>query len=209
MNDAMLNRSNTPPLRRRFLLALPALAALSACGKSETPAAFKGIDITGANYGRDFQLTDMAGQARTLADYRGKVAMIFFGFAQCPDVCPTTLMRAKEVRDQLGDQADQLQVLFITVDPERDTPEVLKDYMAAFDPSFVALRGTDEQTKAVATEFKVFYQKVPTGSSYTMDHTSFNYLIDRQGKIRVVLRHDQPVADYVSDIRRLLNEKAA
>jgi protein SCO1/2 len=209
MIDAMPNRSNARPLRRRFLLSLPALLALSACSKSEVPPAFKGIDITGANYGRDFQLTDMAGQARTLADYRGKVTMIFFGFAQCPDVCPTTLQRAKEVRDQLGEQADQLQVLFITVDPERDTPEVLKDYMAAFDPSFVALRGTEEQTKAVAAEFKVFYQKVPTGSSYTMDHTSFNYLIDRQGKIRVVLRHDQPVADYVSDIRRLLNEKPA
>lgn len=206
-----MTTANTPGMTRRSWLQRSALVSvatlLGGCLPSASkPIAFKGIDITGANYGRDFQLSDMFGAPRTLADYRGKVVMIFFGFVQCPDVCPTTLFRAREVVEQLGPDAERLQVLFITVDPERDRPEVLRDYMAAFHPSFVGLVGTEEQTRAAAQEFKVFYQKVPTGSSYTMDHTAFNYLIDPQGRIRVVLRHEQAIEDYVADIQSLLRE---
>lgn len=170
-------------------------------------AAFKGIDIAGAPYGRGFALTDFNGQSRTLADYSGRVVMLYFGFVQCPDVCPTALTRAAAVKQQLGADAAQLQVIFVTVDPERDTPELLRDYMAAFDPSFMALTGSPEQIKAVADEFRVYYKKVPTGSTYTMDHTALSYLFDREGHIRVVLRHEQTADDYTADIRQLLAEK--
>jgi protein SCO1/2 len=200
--------------RRRLLswLLLPAVvAALPACdrlsGASDSPA-FKGIDITGAPYGQGFSLTDFNGQPRTLADFQGRVVMLFFGFVQCPDVCPTALSRAAAVMEQLGPQAGQVQLLFVTVDPERDTPELLREYMAAFDPSFVALTGTDEQIKAAADQFRVYYQKIPTGSSYTMDHTALSYLIDRQGRLRVALRHEQGVDEYAADIRLLLAEDA-
>ena len=202
--------------RRRVAVWLGCLAlscgALTACDKppqspAEHQTPFKGIDVTGASYGRDFALTDFNGQPRTLADYRGKVVMLYFGFAQCPDVCPTALTRASEVMKKIGADASQVQVLFVTVDPERDTAELLREYMAAFDPSFVALRGSAEQIQATATEFRVYYKKVPTGSSYTMDHTALSYLFDRQGRMRVVLRHEQTADEYAADIARLLAEK--
>lgn len=168
-------------------------------------AAFRGIDITGAPYGKGFALTDMHGQPRTLADFKGQVVMLYFGFVQCPDVCPTALTRANEVLTQLGpERAARVQVLFVTVDPERDTPELLRDFMAAFNPRFLALRGNAEQTKATADEFKAFYKKVPTGSSYTMDHSALSYLFDPQGRLRVALRHEQAAADYTADIAALL-----
>ena len=201
------------PSRRRVnaWLAAAALGGLLAgCDQplSKPPAAaFKGIDISGAPYGRGFTLTDFNGQSRTLADYSGRVVMLYFGFVQCPDVCPTALTRAAAVKQQLGADAAQLQVIFVTVDPERDTSELLRDYMAAFDPSFMALTGSPEQIKAVADEFRVYYKKVPTGSTYTMDHTALSYLFDREGHIRVVLRHEQTADDYTADIRQLLAEK--
>lgn len=201
------------PSRRRVnaWLAAAALGGLLAgCDQplsSPPAAAFKGIDIAGAPYGRGFALTDFNGQSRTLADYSGRVVMLYFGFVQCPDVCPTALTRAAAVKQQLGADAAQLQVIFVTVDPERDTPELLRDYMAAFDPSFMALTGSPEQIKAVADEFRVYYKKVPTGSTYTMDHTALSYLFDREGHIRVVLRHEQTADDYTADIRQLLAEK--
>jgi protein SCO1/2 len=168
---------------------------------------FKGIDVTGAAYGREFALTDFNGQPRTLADYRGQVVMLYFGFVQCPDVCPTALSRAAALKQQLGADAAQLQVIFVTVDPERDTPELLREYMAAFDPLFTALTGSLEQIQAAADEFRVYFKKVPTGSSYTMDHTALSYLIDREGRLRVALRHEQTVDEYTADIRQLLAEK--
>ena len=174
-------------------------------GARATP--FKGIDISGAPYGRGFTLTDFNGQSRTLADHRGKVVMLYFGFVQRPDVCPTALARASAVMQQLGTDAAQVQLLFVTVDPERDKPELLRDYMASFDPSFMALTGSAEQIKAAADEFRVYYKKVPTGSSYTMDHTALTYLFDREGRIRVVLRHEQTADDYTADVRQLLAEK--
>ena len=156
------------------------------------------------NPARGFTLTDFHGQARSLADFRGKVVMLYFGFVQCPDVCPTALTRAAAVMQQLGPLATDVQVIFITVDPERDTPDLLREYLASFHPSFLALTGSADQIKAAADEFRVYFKKVPTGSSYTMDHTALSYLFDRQGRIRVVLRHEQTADDYAADIRQLL-----
>lgn len=193
--------------RRRLLLGtatLPLWAALVACGESEPKPSFTGTDITGANYGRDFALSDPDGKRRTLADFKGKVVMIFFGFTQCPDICPTALTRAAEVKQQLGAAGDDLQVIFVTVDPERDTPEVMRAYTAAFDPSFLGLRGDLAQTEATAKEFKVFYEKVPTRTSYTMDHSAFTYLIDRKGRMRVVMRYAQSASEFTADVRALL-----
>ena len=158
---------------------------------SRASGSFRGVDITGASYGRSFSLTDQAGRVRTLADFRGQVVMLYFGFVQCPDVCPTALTRAVVLKQSLAEQGKRLQVLFVTVDPERDTPELLRDYMAAFDPGFLALTGSVADIRAVADEFKVFYKKVPTGSSYTMDHPTLSYLFDPQGRLRVALRHEQ------------------
>lgn len=211
------SRSLVPlPGRRQSLLWLAASAAglLSGCdrlspfGQLAAPA-FKGIDITGADYAHGFSLTDFNGQARTLADFKGRVVMLYFGFVQCPDVCPTALTRAAAVMERLGPRAGDLQVIFVTVDPERDTPELLRDYMAAFHPSFLALTGSLEQIAQTAQDFRVFYKKVPTGSSYTMDHTALSYLIDRQGRIRVALRHEQTADDYTADVRALLDAPAS
>ena len=174
------------------------LVALSAC---ERPPAvtFKGIDITGAEYGRRFGVT------RTLADFQGKIVMVFFGFTQCPDVCPTALGRAIEVRKLLGPDADKVQVILVTVDPDRDTPELLRNYLKAFDPSFIALRGEAQSLAETAKEFKVFYQKVPTSkSSYTMDHTALTYVFDPKGRLRLALRHDQSAQDVAADLKILL-----
>lgn len=202
-------RLNRRALGRLSLAALVLPAALggvlTGCDQTAKGAAFKGIDLTGAPYGQGFSLTDMNGQPRTLADFKGQVVMLYFGFVQCPDVCPTALARAVQVGALLGPEAAaRLQVLFVTVDPERDTPELLRDYMAAFDPRFLALRGTAEQTQRTADDFKAYYKQVPTGSTYTMDHTALSYLFDPQGRLRVALRHEQTADDYAHDVRLLL-----
>ena len=178
------------------------LLPLAACS-SKAPT-FSGIDLTGAELGREFTLKDGDGRVRTLADYHGKYVMIFFGYTQCPDVCPTALARAVAVRQKLGADAERLQVIFVTVDPERDSATVLKAYTAAFDPSFVGLRGDDVQTRAVAKEFRVTYQKVPTGSSYSMDHTAMTYILDAKGRIRLGMRHSQTADEYAADLRTLM-----
>lgn len=195
------------PARRRVLrialatACLPALSVVAACSR---PAGYEGIDLAGASFATDFRLKDPDGKERTLADFAGKTVMVFFGFTQCPDICPTALARAVEMRGLMGDDGKQVQVLFITIDPDRDTPEVLKAYTEAFDPSFLGLRGDDAQTRAVADGFKVFYAKVPTGSSYTMDHTSLTYVFDPKGKLRLALRHDQSAQQCASDIKKML-----
>lgn len=189
---------------RRTVVLVAAAAALAACQPAVPPAPFKSIDITGAAYARDFRLPDPEGAIRSLGEFKGKVVLVFFGFAQCPDVCPTALGRAIEVRKVLGADGDKVQVVFITVDPERDTPEVLREYMKAFDPSFIALRGNAEQLAATAKEFKVFFQKVPTKGSYTMDHTAITYAFDPKGQVRLVLKHDQSAQEIASDLRNLL-----
>lgn len=199
------------PVRRRLcagLLAGASLSILSACGRSGNSEGLRGIDLTGAAYAQGFSLTDFHGQSRTLADYRGQVVMLYFGFVQCPDVCPTALARASAVMQQLGQEAGRVQLLFVTVDPERDTPELLREYMTAFDPRFVALTGSLAQIQATADAFRVYFKKVPTGSSYTMDHTALTYLFDPAGRIRVALRHEQTAEDYAADVRRLLAEPA-
>nr|WP_297352610.1 SCO family protein [uncultured Caldimonas sp.] len=202
-------------MKRRDLLALAGVSALLvACDRAGSPqqqaAKFNSIDITGAEYARDFKLTDQDGRERTLADFKGKLVAVFFGFTQCPDVCPTALAELAQVKQALGPDGDKLQGVFITVDPERDTPEVLKAYMGNFDPGFVALRGTPEQTAAVAKEFKVFYAKVPgkTADTYTMDHTAGVYVFDTQGRIRLFTRHGSGAQALIDDMKRLLTSSA-
>lgn len=190
--------------RRSFLVASSILATGLAAGCRGDAPAFKGIDITGAPYGRDFSLLDPQGKVRTLADFRGKFVMLFFGFTQCPDVCPTALARAAEVKKRLGPDGGKLQVIFVTVDPERDKPQMLAGYTAAFDPTFLGLYGDLAATEAAAREFKVFYRKIPTGGSYTMDHTAITYVFDAGGRLRLALRHEQTAEDYTSDIRLLM-----
>jgi protein SCO1/2 len=198
----------TPPVRRRLLVAslsALALAGLAACQKPQH--SFQGIDITGAEYARQLNLTDANGQARTLADFKGKVAVVFFGYTQCPDVCPTTLAEIAAVKKKLGADGDKVVGVFVTVDPERDTPTVLKAYVESFGPGFVALRGTVDQTKEVAREFKVFFAKVPgtTDGSYTMDHTANSFVFDPQGRVRLAERYGAGVDALAQDVKALLD----
>jgi len=179
---------------------------LAAC--TESKPQFKSVDLTGADYAKDFQLTDHNGQPRSLKDFRGKVVVVFFGYTQCPDVCPTTMAELAEAKKLLGPDADKVQGLFITIDPERDTPEVLKAYMANFDPGFLALRGTPEQVAAAAKEFKVFFRKVPgqTATSYTMDHSAASFAFDTQGRLRLYTRYGSGAQVLASDLKLLLNQ---
>jgi protein SCO1/2 len=187
-----------------IVVGLAAMLAilLGAC----SPPTFKSVDITGAAYAREFSLESASGGQRSLADFRGKVVVVFFGYTQCPDVCPTTLADLAEARKRLGAAGDRLQVVFITVDPERDTVALLAQYVPGFDPSFVALRGSAEQTAAAAKEFKVFYQKAAgkTPTSYTVDHTAGAYVFDKEGRVRLFMRHGASVDDIVADLRQLL-----
>ena len=195
---------------RRRLTVLPAALLLAAAGLlagcAPSKPSFNSVDITGASYARDFALTDAAGKKRTLAEFRGKLVAVFFGFAQCPDVCPTTLADFARAKSQLGADGDRLQVIFVTVDPARDTPQVLGAYVPNFDPSFIGLTGTEDEISAAAREFKVFYQKVPgrTDTSYTIDHTAGSYVFDAQGRIRLFVKHATPVESIVADLKRLL-----
>lgn len=194
---------------RSFFVLCAAVLALGACGQKMEPVAFQNTDVTGLAYGRDFSLHDHNGKLRTLTDFRGKAVVVFFGFTQCPDVCPTTMMEMSNVMQALGPDADRVQVLFITVDPERDTAELLSQYVPAFDKRFLGLRGDLAETDKVAKEFKVFYQKVPgkTPGSYTMDHTAGSYVFDPQGRIRLFIRHGQGVESIAHDLKILLAEK--
>ena len=180
-------------------------------GASPAKPAFKAVDITGADYGRELALSDADGKARTLADFKGKVTLVFFGFTQCPDVCPTTLAELAAVKRELGADGERVQGVFVSVDPERDTPEILKAYMASFDPGFVALRGTAQQTQAAAREFKVFFAKVPGKSegSYTVDHTAGTYVFDTQGRLRLFMRYGAGAEALRHDVKLLLAERPA
>lgn len=186
-----------------------AALAAAGCGRSDKPR-FNAIDISGAEYARGFDLTDAEGKRRTLADFKGKVVVVFFGFTQCPDVCPTTLLELAEVKKALGAAGDKVQGVFVTVDPERDKPEVLKAYVDNFGAGFVALRGTAEETQAVAKEFKVFYAKVPGSAegAYTMDHTAGSYVFDAQGRIRLFARHGAGPDALKNDLKLLVEETA-
>ena len=200
-----MNQSLT--LRGQALRALAATlvaALLAAC--SPEALKFKSIDITGADYVKGFALADHNGVQRSLADFKGKAVVVFFGFTQCPDVCPTALADLAEVKRLLGPQGDKLQGIFVSVDPERDTPEVLKAYMTNFDPSFLALRPSMDQLPEVAKGFKVFYKKVegPTLTSYTIEHSAGSYVFDPQGRVRLYTRQAVGAQGLAEDIALLL-----
>jgi len=195
---------------RRTVMASLALGLLGACSQpGEGGAGFANTDITGAKYGQDFKLLDHHGQPRSLADYRGKVVTLFFGYVQCPDVCPTNLSGMAEVMRQLGLDADKVQVLFMTVDPERDTQTLLAEYVPAFDARFVGLYGDLPTTRAVAADFKVFYQKQGdvNGKAYTVDHSTGTYVFDPQGHLRLYVKHAEKPELIAADIRKLLAGK--
>ena len=187
----------------RLLAAVFAAALLAGCGSSGPK--FQNTDITGANFAREFSLTDHTGKPRTLADFRGKVVVVFFGYVRCPDVCPTTLLELKSVVEQLGEEGKRVQVLFVTVDPERDTRELLAQYVPAFHPDFLGLYGDKEQIAKTAKEFKVYYQKVPGSrpDNYSIDHTAGSYVFDPSGRIRLLVSHAQ-AGTLAADIRTLL-----
>jgi protein SCO1/2 len=201
----MMNKRNTLKLIAASAIVTVVTGLLSAC--SEKAPKFAAIDVTGADYARDFALTDHNGQARTLKDFKGKVVVMFFGFTQCPDVCPTSMNELAEVKKMLGKNGDRLQGLFVTLDPERDTPEVLKAYMGNFDPTFLALyTTTPEQLAALAKDYKVYYKKVDgqTATSYTMDHSAGSYVYDTEGKLRLYTRYGTGVQPLVDDIKLLI-----
>ena len=187
-------------------LALGGLLVLGA-GCDSGPK-FKSTDITGADYGKVLELTDHHGKPRRLEDFRGKVVVVFFGFTHCPDFCPTTLAELSQAIKTLGPDAKRVQVLFVSVDPERDTQDALAKYVPAFDPSFLGLYGDMEATRRVAKEFKIFFEKRKTGDSYQVDHSAQSYVIDAQGRLRLFVRHDRIGADLPDDLRTLLREKS-
>jgi protein SCO1/2 len=206
-------KTNSPvsSARRHTLKMLAGLAALSVtsawlAGCAPDKPQFKSIDLTGADYAQGFSLQDHNGQLRTVKDFAGKVVVVFFGFTQCPDVCPTSMAELAEVKRLLGADGDKLQAIFITVDPERDTPELLKAYMGNFDPAFLALRPTPEQLPQVAKDFKIYYKKVDgkTKGSYTLDHSAGSYIYDPQGRIRLYNRYGSGADVLASDIRLLI-----
>ena len=177
---------------------------LAACG-ARGPS-FQATDLTGASFGRDFELTAPDGKPRRLADFRGKAVVMFFGYTQCPDVCPTTLAALAEAMKRLGPDADRVQVLFVTIDPERDSPALLSQYVPAFDPRFLGLYGDADATARTAKEFKILYQKAPgaTPASYTMDHSAGTYVFDQQGRLRLYVSNGQGADVFAHDLAQLL-----
>jgi protein SCO1/2 len=199
-----MNKRNTLKLIASYAIFTGSAGLFSAC--SPAGQKFTAIDITGADYAKDFALTDHNGQARTLKDFQGKVVMMFFGYTQCPDVCPTSMAEMAEIKKLLGKDGDRVQCLFVTVDPERDKPDMLKAYMENFDPTFLALYTTPEKTAVLAKDYKVFYKKVdgPTPTSYTIDHTAGSYVYDTTGKLRLFTRYGTKPELTAADIRQLL-----
>lgn len=206
MNSTMPNKRIALKKIAACVILAGATAIFSACTEQKQP--FASIDVTGANYATGFELTDHNGQVRRLTDFAGKIVVIFFGYTQCPDVCPTSMGELAEVKKALGPDGDKLQGLFITVDPERDTRELLKGYMEAFDPTFLALRPEPDKLDALTKSFKVYYKKVDgkTATSYTMDHSAGSYVYDTQGKLRLFTRYGSGPKALASDIQLLLRE---
>ena len=193
-------------MNRLKLILLGFLAAwmLSACS---SPPPFKAKPVPDSPVAPAFTLTDQYGTQRSLSDFKGKVVSLFFGFTHCPDICPTHLARQAEVMRQLGPQAEQVAVLFVTLDPERDTPAALKSYMDAFDPRFIALTGSSEQTNKVAKQYKIFWQKTLLPDSaliYTIDHTTNSFVIDQKGRLRLTVPHEMPAADVAHDLKLMI-----
>lgn len=188
------------------LLVAAAGAGCDRIAPTAAPAAFHGADITGAEYARTLSLPDVSGTPRSLADFKGKVTVVFFGYTQCPDVCPTTMAELAQVKRSLGADGARMQGIFVTIDPERDTPPILKAYIGSFDPSFIALRGTLAQTEEAAKEFKVYYAKVPgkDAGTYSMDHTAGAYVLDAQGRPRLFERFGGGPQELTDDLKALL-----
>ncbi len=186
------------------LLLMIAVLWLSACAPAKLP--FLTTDMTGAKVGGPLALTDHTGKPRQLADFLGKVVVVFFGYTQCPDVCPTNMSAMRQVIDQLGPEGEKVQVIFVTVDPERDKPELLAQYVPTFHPNFIGLYGTPAQTAAVTKDFRIFYQKRPgqTPETYTVDHSAGSYVFDPKGQLRLYLKHAEKPETIVADVRRLL-----
>ncbi|MFH1871984.1 MAG: SCO family protein [Pseudomonadota bacterium] len=186
----------------RILLLCLALL-LSACSP---PAKFNATELRGIDWGKDFALTDHRGKPRRLVDFKGRAVVLFFGYTQCPDVCPTTMGNMRELMTALGPDAERVQVLFVTIDPERDTAQLLAQYVPAFHPSFLGLFGDAAATAAVAKEFKIYYHKQPgtTPSTYAMDHTAGSYVFDPRGRLRLYLRHGETPQHMAQDLKRLL-----
>ena len=186
------------------ILATLLAAVLAACS-GDAPK-FRGVDITGFDSGGEISLHGTDGAKRTLADYRGKVVVLYFGYMNCPDVCPTTLAALRQAMMELGADADRVQVLFVTVDPERDTRALLEAYVKSFDPRFAGLTGSLEEITAVAKQFKIFFAKSPgkEPGRYNVDHSAQAYLIDPAGRVRVFHKSDATPADFAQDIRTLL-----
>ncbi len=194
-------------MMRAFIAGVLALLALAAC---EQPASFHSVDVTGIQgYGNDFRLTDHTGKARSMADFRGKTVLMFFGFAQCPDVCPTTLSDLKKVMAKLGPDAEKFQVLFVTVDPARDTQAVLAPYVTSFHPSFIALRGDREATAKVTRDFKIIaqLQEGQTPETYTINHSANSLVFDSQGRLRLIVAYGMDVDQLTADIQLLIKGK--
>lgn len=203
-------RSNHSPLCPSMKLLSPLFLciALLLAGCSE-PKRFVSTDLSMVDWGKDFSLTDHKGQPRRLADFRGKAVVLFFGYTQCPDVCPTTLTIMREAMTLLGDDARRVQVLFVTVDPARDTPQLLAQYVPAFNPDFLGLHADEKTIAALAKDFKVFYAKQPgsTPGTYSIDHSTGSYAFDPKGKLRLLLRHGEAPANVAADLKLLLSEK--
>lgn len=195
-------------VKLRTLACLLFAACLAvACGQPGPQ--FKNVDITGADYGKDFHLTDHTGKPRQLADFRGKIVLLFFGYTHCPDVCPVTMSQLAQTLKELGADAERVQVLFVTLDPERDTKELLAQYVPAFNPGFLGLYGDMATTQETAKAFRVFFQKQPgkTPDSYSVDHTAGTFVFDTQGRLRLFVRYGQEGPDLLADIRTLLGGK--
>jgi len=188
-------------LPRFWSITIFSLALLAGC---DARPQFRSVDITGVDYGRTLELPDSHGRVRRLEEFRGKAVVMFFGFTQCPDVCPTTLADVAGALKKLGPDAARVQVLFVTVDPERDTPQLLAQYVSAFDPGFIALRGDLPATQAAAKEFKIYFEKRKTGGGYTIDHSAQSYVLDTQGRLRLLVRHDRIGQDLADDLRLIL-----
>ena len=203
-----MSKRTTLKLIASGALLVGSIGILSAC--SDSKPQFAAIDVTGADYAKDFQLTDHNGQPRSLQDFRGKIVVLFFGYTQCPDVCPTSMTELVEVKKLLGADGGKLQGLFVTVDPARDTPELLKAYMANFDPTFLALyAASPDKLAALAKDYKVYYKKVEgkTPTSYTMDHSAGSYIYDTEGRLRLYTRYGSGAPAMASDIKLLLQQK--
>jgi protein SCO1/2 len=190
---------------RRTALFTVAGTLLAGCAPESKPQ-FKAVDITGADYAKDFALPDTEGKVRTLKDFKGKAVVVFFGYTQCPDVCPTTMAEIAEAKKLLGPDGSKVEGVFITVDPERDKPELLKAYMANFGPDMVALRGDAAQTAAVAKDFKVYYKRAEgkTPGSYFMEHTAASYVYDPQGRLRLYSRYGSGAQALADDLKLVL-----